>query len=148
MNPFQLKGTSGTVINQRFGLTNRTLVGSGEDCDIRVQGHDVAPHHVEILTRTDAVVIRCPEPGRMVRVNGEAVREANLSSGDEIQIGACRWLLQAPGLKPQRVLTEEAIRPRRAIWPWLLVAAAGALAVAVWQFGWIESLKALIQPLW
>jgi hypothetical protein len=144
MNPFQLKGTSGTVINQRFGLTDRIVVGSADDCDIRVAGHDVAPHHVEILTRVDSVQIRCPEPGRMVRVNGEAVREASLSSGDEIQIGVCRWLLQAPGLKPQRVLTEVAVRPQRALWPWLLVIAAGGLAAVAWQYGWIESLMALI----
>ena len=69
MNPFQLKGTSGTVINQRFGLPQRSLIGSGEDCDIRVQGHDVALHHAEILAGPDSVLIRCPEPGRMVRVN-------------------------------------------------------------------------------
>ena len=80
----------------------------------------------------------------MVRVNGEAVREASLSSGDEIQIGVCRWLLQAPGLKPQRVLTEVAVRPQRALWPWLLVIAAGGLAAVAWQYGWIESLMALI----
>jgi hypothetical protein len=144
MIPYQLKGTSGSVNNQRFSLSERSRIGSAEDCQIRVQGHDVAPHHVEILARVDSVEIRCPEPGRMVRINGEAVREARLSSGDEIQVGACRWLLQAPGLKPQRVLTGEAVQTRRVIWPWLLATAAGGLALAAWQLGWLESLKTLL----
>jgi hypothetical protein len=66
-----------------------------------------------------------------------------LSSGDEIQVGSCRWLLQAPGLKPQRVLTAEAVRPRRAVWPWWVSAAGAGLVVAAWKLGWLESLRAL-----
>ena len=35
-------------------------------------------------------------------LNGEVVEQASLASGDEIRIGNCRWVLQAPGLRPQK----------------------------------------------
>ena len=44
---------------------------------------------------------------------GQDERSAALASGDEIRVGACRFVLQAPGLKPRRVLTQEAVEPRR-----------------------------------
>ena len=71
-----------------------------------------------------------------------------LGSGDEIRIGTCRWMLQAPGLRPERVLTSDAIKktarrwPRVLIWTSVLTAAAG-LAVLKWKPEWVEAFRAL-----
>jgi hypothetical protein len=62
-----------------------------------------------------------------------------LNSGDEIRLGACRWVLQAPGLRPEKVLTEQAVKQRSRLMPWLLVgallAAAAVAATLAWQRG-------------
>jgi hypothetical protein len=70
-------------------------------------------------------------------LNGEEIRSAALASGDEIRVGVCRFVLQAPGLKPRRVLTQEAVEPRRSFIPWLV--AGGLLAAAAWSWhqGWL-----------
>ena len=58
-----------------------------------------------------------------------------MTSGDEIRIANCRFVLQAPGLRPDKVLTAEATRPRRAYLPWLIVGGLLAAAAAAWYSG-------------
>jgi hypothetical protein len=70
-----------------------------------------------------------------VLLNGKPVEQARLSSGDEIRIAQCRFVLQAPGLRPAKVLTPEATRPRRGYLPWLIVAGLVAAAAAAWYSG-------------
>ena len=60
---------------------------------------------------------------------------AQLASGDEIRIGNCRWVLQAPGLRPEKVLTAEAVKPQRSYLPWLVVGGLLAAAAASWYLG-------------
>jgi hypothetical protein len=54
-----------------------------------------------------------------------------------LRIGTCRWLLQAPGMRPERVLTAEAITPARPYWPWLLPLALVLAGWLAWQRGWL-----------
>lgn len=138
MSIYRLKGTSGPVLNQAVRLAERLLIGSGEGCDIRVAEPGVAPRHAELQLLGDgAIVLRNLSDGHQTLCNGEPVRERRLSPGDEIRIGSCRWLLQAPGLRPDRVLTAEAVRPPRRYWPWLLPIALAAAAALAWQRGWL-----------
>ncbi len=135
MSAYRLKGASGAVINQFFPLGNRTLIGSGNDCDITVNNDDVEDQHAEVLENNGALILRnLGSPGATL-LNGEPVEQAGLVSGDEIRIGNCRWVLQAPGLKPQKVLTREAVKRRRNRVPWLIVAALLAAAALAWQQG-------------
>lgn len=138
MHTYRLKGASGKVANQTQGLGNKTLIGRAADCDLVIDEAAVAPHHAEIILDSSGnLQLRHLASGFETRVNGKPVAQINLASGDEIRIGLCRWVLQAPGLRPQKVLTPEVVRPRRAYWPWLLVAAMLALAALAWQRGWI-----------
>ena len=75
------------------------------------------------------------DPAVEVQLNGQAVETAALASGDEIRIGNCRFVLQAPGLRPETVLTAEAIGRQRAYLPWLIVAGLLAAAAASWYAG-------------
>ena len=68
-------------------------------------------------------------------MNGEAVQSASLGSGDEIRIANCRFVLQAPGLRPEKVLTEEAVARRRGWIPWLIAGGLVAAATAAWFAG-------------
>jgi predicted component of type VI protein secretion system len=142
MRTFRLKGASGAVINQSFTLGGRTVIGRADDCDLRLDQPGVAPRHAAIMLEGDGrLQLQALAPGAEILLNGEAVQESPLASGDEIRIANCRFVVQAPGLRPDKVLTPAATRPRRSYLPWLIVggllaAAAGAWYAGLLDFGW------------
>jgi len=136
MNTYRLKGASGAILNQAFTLERTTTIGRADDCDLRVDSDGVASRHAEIHEIEDgALIIRNLDPSFETLLNGEAVDEARLASGDEIRIANCRWVLQAPGLRPDKVLTANAVRPKRSFLPWLIVGGLLTAAAAAWQLG-------------
>lgn len=139
MSPYRLKGTAGAVINRSFPLDRTLVLGTGPDCDVEVEtDRGEAVLATVRLTEEGALRLEAPKTAG-VTVNGDPVTEIDLAGGDELRIGRSRFILQAPGLRPERVLTEDATRPRRATWPWWLAGAAllvGAAATAWWQ-GWL-----------
>jgi hypothetical protein len=136
MSNYRLKGASGPVINQVFKQGARSLIGRADDCDLRIDADGVAAHHAEIRENDNGgLVLVSPDPEALTQLNGEAVEHAVLASGDEIRIANCRWVLQAPGLRPEKVLTGEAIRPRRSYMPWLITAGLLAAASLAWYRG-------------
>ena len=150
MSHYKLKGTSGSVINQSFPFEGTIVLGSSADCDVQLQEPGVAPRHAEIrLLDGKSLQLKDLGSGSGTLLNGEPVTETLLGSGDEIRIGTCRWMLQAPGLRPDRILTDEVVsRPARR-WPRILLwttLATAAAAVAVLRFKpeWLEYLRALL----
>jgi hypothetical protein len=150
MSVYKLKGTSGSVINQSFPFAESIVLGSAEDCDVHLDEPGVAARHAEIRL-LDGRSLQLKDLGSKsgTLLNGEPVTETLLGSGDEIRIGTCRWMLQAPGLRPERILTAEAVSqplrrwPARLLWAGLLGAAAAA-AVLKWKPEWLEFLRALL----
>ena len=140
MSIYRLKGTSGALLNQAFPLAEELTVG-GAGCDIALGDVEAGTLAIVRLEESGSVVIRAT--GGDVAVNGDPVQELSLAGGDELRIGGQRFILQAPGLRPERVLTETATAPSRATWPWWLAAAlvAGGTALA-WQQGWLAGLLA------
>ena len=137
MSTYRLKGASGAVINQAFTLGAKTLIGSADECDLRVESAGIEPRHAQIMEDQDVLVLQNLAISAETLLNGEAVDQASLASGDEIRIANCRWVLQAPGLRPQKVLSGAAIRQRRSYLPWLIVGALLAAAALSWQRGWL-----------
>lgn len=136
MSIYRLKGASGAVINQSHVLGKRTVIGRADDCDLRVDAEGVAGHHAEIVDDgRGGLTLNHLAPGHQTVLNGEPVDSAALGSGDEIRIANCRWVLQAPGLRPEKVLTEAAVRKRRGWIPWVVVAALLGAAGAAWYLG-------------
>ncbi|GAB4171967.1 MAG: hypothetical protein Kow0020_06830 [Wenzhouxiangellaceae bacterium] len=122
---YRLKGASGALTGTSFELRPETRIGSAAACEIVIDG--LAPEHARIVVDDDGVTL---EALAQCELNGESVSRARLQSGDEIRLGGVRLLLQAPGLKPQRVL-EDLPEPRsrgwrRAAWAVVLIAAAAA----------------------
>lgn len=122
---FRLKGASGVHTGRPFELSAETSVGSGDQCDIRLDG--LAERHAQIRFDGETLML---ESAAEAWVNGEPATRRPLASGDEIRFGSHRFVLQAPGLRPPNVLSEA--RDRRINpWVWLtagLLAAAGAAA--------------------
>lgn len=135
MSTYRLKGASGAVANQTFALSGRTLIGSAADCDLRVEQQGVAARHAEIVEEAGGLQLQSLHGGAALRVNGEPVQRCRLASGDEIRIANCCWVLQAPGLRPEKVLTEAALKPRWRLLPWLIVGALLGAAAIAWQQG-------------
>lgn len=149
MSLYKLKGTSGSVINQSFPFDESIVLGSSADCDVQLDETGVSPRHAELRRTGDRSLLLKDlgsETGTLL--NGERVIESQLGSGDEIRIGTCRMMLQAPGLRPERILTADAVKQPTRRWPrvlaWSLVAASAA-AVAVLKFKpeWIDLLRSL-----
>lgn len=135
MSSYRLKGASGAVINQTFGLGERTVIGRADDCDLRLEQAGIATRHAEIVAGEGGLELRSLDPSAELLLNGQAVTRAELASGDEIRIANCRFVLQAPGLRPEKVLTAEAVSRRRGYLPWLIVAGLLAAAAAAWYTG-------------
>jgi hypothetical protein len=137
MNIYSIKGASGPVANVSHTLSERTLIGSADDCDVRAEVDGMVAHHAQILVDTEGLVILSRlAPDNEVLVNGASVTELALASGDEIRIANCRWVLQAPGLRPEKKLTQDAVRKRAKIWPWWLLATLTAAAALAWYLGY------------
>ena len=138
MSLYQLKGASGPVINQAFRLSPLTVIGSAEECDLRVEADGVASRHAEIQELEGSVLVLTNlDPDFETLLNGERVEKTGLASGDELRIGNCRWVLQAPGLRPEKVLTSDAVKPELSYMPWLITALLLAAAGLAWSRGWL-----------
>jgi hypothetical protein len=136
MSNYRLQGASGPVINQSFKLGAKTLIGRADDCDLRLDLEGVASRHAEIQENEDgSLVLVSLDPSAETLLNGEPIQTASLASGDEIRIANCRWVLQAPGLRPEKVLTKEALKPRRSYIPWLITGGLIAAAAIAWYRG-------------
>ena len=136
---FQLKGTAGALVNQKFPVRGTTVIGSDPEANVVISGEGIEALHAVILAGDGAPSLSVKGSGIAVRLNGEEVSEASLSPGDEIQIAAYRFVVQAPGLRPEKVLTEEAVKPKKPIWPWFVAATALAgAAYAAWHFGLLD----------
>ena len=125
---YRLKVASGPLTGQAFELGERTRIGSAADAEIRIEG--LASEHARVLTEGDGLVLEALDESR---VNGEAVTRVGLQSGDELHFGVTRLVLQAPGLKPARVLDRVPER-KTGGWRWAVIGVllAGAAAAAGW----------------
>ena len=143
MGLYKLKGTSGSVINQSFPFGDTIVLGSSPGCDVQLEEAGVSGRHAEIRL-VEGGQLRLKDLGSETgtRLNGERIQETTLGSGDEIRIGTCRWMLQAPGLRPERVLTSEIINKPARHWPRVLawgvvLTSAAFVAVLKWKPEWL-----------
>ena len=119
---FRLKGASGALTGKHFDIGDSLTIGSADQADIRHPG--LQPRHAIIRVEDGGLIL---EAEGAVEINGEQTTRQGLESGDEIRVDTLRFVLQAPGLKPVRVLEEVSGESRSGrVW-----AVAGGLAIAV-----------------
>ena len=95
-----LRGVGGAHHGRCFTLERPRTVGRLRECDIRIDDPAVAERHARIELHGDRVVLRDLGSSDGSVVNGDRVRDAILSSGDQIVIDAHhRFVVEAPGMR-------------------------------------------------
>jgi S1-C subfamily serine protease len=61
------------------------LLGSSDESDVRAEG--AASYHARVFERDGEIVLQVADAGLVLRLSGEAVREAALRTGDVIELG-------------------------------------------------------------
>jgi len=137
LSHYRLKGTAGPLLNRTFPLGERLSIGQSADCDVQLEGLAAPGPAAELRIEGQQVLLVALNPSQSVFVNGEPADRRPLLSGDELRIGACRFILQAPGRRPERVLEPAAPRGRAAWLRWVLLALLlAALVLLGWRLGW------------
>lgn len=147
-----LRGVGGQYHGRCFTLDRPRVVGRLEQSDIRIDDPAFADRHARIELHGEQVVLRDLGSYEGSVINGERVRDAVLSPGDQIVFDAHhRFVVEAPARMAAASVTQAAQeRPFDAdlagdsrsitagsVWrlPWLLLAAvllAAALAALFW----------------
>jgi pSer/pThr/pTyr-binding forkhead associated (FHA) protein len=64
------------------------LIGRGDDCRLRLPSVSVSRQHCRILVGKQNVNIEDMDSQNGILVNGKAVKQHTMKSGDEIQVGS------------------------------------------------------------
>jgi pSer/pThr/pTyr-binding forkhead associated (FHA) protein len=134
MHQFQLNAASSALMGRSWPLEQETVIGSSEQCAVQISGEGISPRHAVVKLHEGRLSIEDLNSPTGTWVNGERVQQTSLASGDEIRLGPHRLLLQAPGLRPERVIVPEVRGRRSRAWVGWLVAALAAAAVTAWYF--------------
>ncbi|MEJ7747415.1 MAG: FHA domain-containing protein [Luteimonas sp.] len=95
-----LRGVGGPYHGRCLTLERPRTIGRLRDSDIHIDDPGVAERHARIELHGDRVALRDMGSVDGTVVNGERVRDAMLSSGDQIVIDAHhRFVVEAPGMR-------------------------------------------------
>ena len=93
-----LVAKTGALEGNVYTIAGRTLIGRGEECDIRLAGSAVALKHACVLELDDgSVIVRDLKSRGGTLVRGQRLVEAELSQGDELVVGDARFELRSVG---------------------------------------------------
>jgi pSer/pThr/pTyr-binding forkhead associated (FHA) protein len=89
----------------------KTLLGRGTDCSLRVPARDVSRKHCEIEVTAGKAMLRDLGSSNGTFVNGKRVTEAPLQAGDRLTLGPVTFVVQIDG-KPASISPADAVAPR------------------------------------
>ena len=93
-----LRGVGGQYHGRSFTLERPRIVGRGPDADIRIDDPAFPERHARIDVQDGQVLLRGLPGAEPTVVNGEAMREAILRTGDQVVFDAHhRFVVEAPG---------------------------------------------------
>ncbi|MFH1023439.1 MAG: FHA domain-containing protein [Planctomycetota bacterium] len=88
---------SGPLEGREITLTRpRHRIGRTAECEIVFDTPSVSRVHAEILETAEGLLIRDLESKNGITVNGQAIQEAILTTGDEVVLGSVRLKFTAP----------------------------------------------------
>ncbi len=78
--------------------TGTTVIGRGENCDLRVPLLSVSRRHCEVSIVDDAVKVKDLASSNGTYVNNGRVNESNLDAGDRLVVGPVVFTVQIDGV--------------------------------------------------
>ena len=94
-------------------VNNVTVIGRGENCDLRVPLLSVSRRHCELSTGGNQVRIKDLASSNGTYVNNKRVNEAVLNAGDRLVVGPIVFTVQIDG-KPEQILPVKTMGQRLA----------------------------------
>ncbi|NLW87609.1 MAG: FHA domain-containing protein [Planctomycetes bacterium] len=88
---------------KEFPVTNpRTVIGRGEDCDLRIPLVSVSRHHCHIDCSAESFRIKDLGSSNGTYVNNTRITEVSIKAGDRLAVGPVVLTLQVDG-KPEQI---------------------------------------------
>ncbi len=145
-----LRGLGGPHHGRCFTLDQPRTLGSGSDCDIRLEEPGIHDRHLMLWPQGAGVALQVAEDGAGCMVNGHPVREALLGPGDQVVVGrGQRFVVESPLVRvPARPVAREYPAepapgdfdaPAGGSWrhlPWVLLAAAMIAGILALLLTW------------
>src|SRR4051812_8194745 len=102
---------------RRYELGDRSSIGRGQDCDIRLEDPMISRHHAEVVRQPDdSYQVRDLGSRRGIYVGTARVTESALQDGDELLIGPTRFRFEdAPDRDASVIGEADELRRLRAI---------------------------------
>lgn len=98
-----LRGLAGDFFGRMSPINERVVIGQGDSCDVVISGEGIADEHLAVENTDAGILLRSLGSQDGAEVNGVMVTEAVLKAGDQLVIGAQRFLIEAPGYVPARL---------------------------------------------
>lgn len=133
-----LRGVGGLNHGRCIPLDAPRVIGRGRECDVRIDGSGVGERHALLEPQAGGIALHDLGSSAGSLVNGHAVRHAWLRSGDQLVVGAHRFVVESPSPAVPRTNADAVVAepesdaatpvpPRRRgvlrRMPWLLLAA-------------------------
>lgn len=93
-----LRGVSGPYFGKVVHVQGRLTIGTGPDCDLVLDEPAMAEKHATIEVIGSEILMRDHGSDDGCWVNGVAVKDAQLFTGDQIAFDSNRFLIEAPGM--------------------------------------------------
>jgi pSer/pThr/pTyr-binding forkhead associated (FHA) protein len=93
-----LRAISGPYFGKVIPVRGRLTIGRGADCDLVLEEPEMGAKHATIEVFPQEIHLHDHGSARGTLVNGVAVRDAMLHSGDQIAFDRNRFLVEAPGM--------------------------------------------------
>jgi pSer/pThr/pTyr-binding forkhead associated (FHA) protein len=93
-----LRAVSGPYFGKVIPVQGRLVIGRATECDLVLEEPDMKPQHAAIEVLQGEIHLRDLGSSSGTLVNGVAVRDAMLHSGDQIAFDRNRFLVEAPGM--------------------------------------------------
>lgn len=100
-----LRAVSGQYFGKVIGLKVRTTIGRGSECDLVLDEPEMSRQHACIESTGSGIYLRDLGSVNGTYVNGIAVRDAVLKTGDQIAFDQNRFLLETVGVSPIELIT-------------------------------------------
>jgi pSer/pThr/pTyr-binding forkhead associated (FHA) protein len=91
------------------------VIGRDDTCQVRLAESGVSDRHAAIERRDNGYFILDLDSANGVRVNGQAVHEQRLASGDEVELGSARLLFEIVHERPKDRFTFDPLQAAMAV---------------------------------